>query len=118
MLQLGVVWIIVPRANINAVFLLPTKVLLEIVYNNHSLDVSTNSFQVFNVLSGRPAIIVFVVVMVDRYGVLSVQSVSHCTFNIEFVEHFVRILKVVRVNTKICQLTAYSAAVKTMISKY
>lgn len=38
--------------------------------------------------------------MVDRYGVLSVQSVSHCTFNIEFVEHFVRILKVVRVKYK------------------
>lgn len=85
MLQLSVVWVIVPRANINSIFFLPTKVLLEIVHNNHSLDVSTNSFQVFNVLGGRPAIIVLAVIVVDRYSVLSIQPVSHCTFYVKFV---------------------------------
>ena len=32
------------KANINAIFLLPAEVLLEIIHNNHSLDVSTNPF--------------------------------------------------------------------------
>lgn len=90
-MQLGVVGVVIPRANVDAILLLPAVVLLEVVNYYHSLDFAANTSEVLHVVRLTPQMSHLVHGRLD--SVLSVEPVRHGARHVQFVKHLVGVLK-------------------------
>lgn len=73
----------------DAVLLLQTVVLLEVVHNYHAPHVSANPVEVLHVTLRFPDF----TILDHWHRVLPVESVGYRARNVQFVKHLVRVLK-------------------------